>query len=115
MPDPRASGCSPAFAVLQRLGDLRLLDIGPFLQVGDGAGDTQHPVDRATTELQPLGGGLEQRLTGTIEGGIAPELRTGQRAVPWALWPPLPLASQRPHHSLAPHSARVSDDRGPQS
>jgi hypothetical protein len=99
---------------LQRLGDLRLLDGIASLKVGDGSGDAHDSMDRATTELQPLGGGFQQRLALGIEGGVAAELRARERAVPRALWPALSLASPRGHHSVANVSARFSENGGPQ-
>jgi hypothetical protein len=59
-----------------------------------------------TAELQPLGGGLQQRLGGRVRGRVAPELRAGEGAVPRAVRPPLPLAATGSDDALANRGAR---------
>src|SRR5207244_5579389 len=107
-------GSSSALAVLHGLSDVRWFDIWSLVQVGDRAGDPQHPVDRATAQLQAIRGGLEQDPAGGIEHGISPQLRPGQRSVERALWAPAALAFAGLDDALPHGGAAFGDDLGPQ-
>jgi hypothetical protein len=50
------------------LGDVGAVDLGLAVQVGDGAGDAQHPVVAARGQLQALGGAKEELAPGGIGG-----------------------------------------------
>jgi hypothetical protein len=92
---------------------VRLLDPRTLAQVGDRPRHAQDAMDRATTELQPLGSRLEQRLTGGSQR-LLPQLRAGESAVQWTLGAPSSLALARPQHAIADDRTRFRHRRAPQ-
>jgi hypothetical protein len=67
--------------VLQGLGKVGRLDAGSAGQVGDGAGELEHPVVGAGRELELAHGRFHQALAGVVQAAPAPDLGRAHLAV----------------------------------
>ena len=93
---------------------MRRFDVGSSVQVGDRAGDPQHPVDGATAQVQAIRGGLQQDPAGGIEHRVSPQLRPGQRPVERTLWAAAALTRPSLDDALPYGDAAFGDDLGAQ-